>query len=681
METITGTRKRGRCHDVRRPGAAENLFRPFASGSCKGPGRFFNASNMNKNYFGHSLLGLLAFLSAAGMYSCANIASPSGGPYDETPPRFVRSNPAPNQTNFNGKRIEIEFDELVQLDKPMENVIITPPQIQLPVVRAAGRKIIVELKDTLKPNTTYTIDFTSAISDNNEKNVFENYSFAFSTGNTIDSLEVSGTLLNAENLEPMPGVTIGLHANPDDTAFVKLPFDRTSRTNERGQFVLRNVAAGTYRIYALKDANRDYRFDQPGEEIAFLDTLIVPSFYADIRQDTLWKDSLTIDTIRSVGFTHFLPDDVLLRLFKENFERQYMLRPERNDEIRFSLHFNAPLDTVPLPVPLNFEPEQDDWYVIQPTDADKSAVFWITDSTVWKRDTLELALTYPKSDSLNILQPQTDTLKLVLRNRPKEKKKKKKNDEPDPIVYLNLNTNASGKRELYDTISVTFDEPVLDLSKDVFTLEIQEDTLWNAVDFDFFPDSLNLLVYHIDRDWNYGERYRLRVDSAAVYSVYGKWNKEMESEFSIKTEDEYGHLYINTLGVEGPAFVELLDKNDNPVRKSPVSGGGALFMDLKPDKYYARIVLDANGNGKWDTGNYAAKLQPEEVFYYPGMIEIMQNWKVEQTWDVHATPVERQKPLDITKNKPKEKTIKHRDYKNEGRSSGSSSGSLRMPGL
>lgn len=229
--------------------------------------------------------GLL--LAALGMgtlfYSCANMATPNGGPYDEQPPRFVSSTPAPNQTDYKGKKVEILFDELIQIDKPSENVIITPPQMEMPVIRSAGRKVVIELKDTLKPNTTYTIDFTNSIADNNEKNVFENFSFAFSTGDVIDTLEVSGTVLNAENLEPMKGIMVGLHSNLADSAFVSLPFDRTSRTNDKGQFTIRNIAPGTYRLFALNDVNRDYKFDQPGEEIAFLDTLIVPSFEAAIR--------------------------------------------------------------------------------------------------------------------------------------------------------------------------------------------------------------------------------------------------------------------------------------------------------------------------------------------------------------------------------------------------------------
>lgn len=635
---------------------------------------------MGNNYTQRFILAFITFVLLTGMYSCANMASPNGGPYDEKPPKFIRSTPAPNETNFKGKKIEIEFDELVQLEKPMENVIVTPPQQQLPVIRSAGKKVIVQLKDTLKENTTYTIDFTNSIADNNEKNVFENFSFAFSTGNEIDSLEISGVLLNAQNLEPMPGITIGLHADLNDSAFVKLPFNRTSRTNDKGQFTIRNIATGTYRMFALNDLNRDYKFDQAGEDIAFMDSVVIPSFEFSTRQDTIWKDSLTVDTIKTVNYTRFIPDDIQLRLFKEDFVRQYILKPERVQENRFTLKFNAPLDTIPFPKPLNFDVKDDNWFFVQEADANKTVHYWLTDSTIWQQDTLMVAVTYPKSDSLNILRPQVDTLQLTMRRRPEPKKKRKK-DEPEPIVFLGMSVDAPGKMEIYDTVSVTFDEPLLDIKKEMFNLEIKVDTLWEKTDFDFFRDSLNTLSYNIERKWNYGETFRLTVDSAAIQSLYGKWNNKYSGEFSIKRQDEYGNLFLEISGIDTPAFVDLLDRSDNVIRRAPVTDGGALFMDLKPDKYYARIVQDTNNNNKWDTGNYAKKLQPEEVFYYPNVIEILVNFDITQNWDVKSTPLQKQKPLDITKNKPKEDAKKKRDYKNEGRQSESSGSSMRLPGL
>lgn len=625
------------------------------------------------------ILFLAALLSVI-LYSCANIGSPNGGPYDEQPPKFIGSVPAPNAVNYKGKTVDIFFDELIQIESPSQNVIITPPQKELPIIKASGKKAHIELLDTLLENTTYTIDFGSYLTDNNEKNPLENFSFAFSTGDVLDSLEVSGFLLNAENMEPMPGITIGVHSDLADSAFVKKRFVRTSRTNDRGRFVIRNLAPGTYRIYALNDVNRDYRFDQPGEDIAFTDSLIVPSFEFASRRDTLWKDSVTIDTIKTIGYTRFMPDNIELRLFKEKFERQYISKPKWEDERFFTLAFNAPLDTLPVPRPLNFEPAMDKWYVAQPSDGNKSVNIWLIDSTVYKRDSLSFELTYPKSDSLNILRPQTDTFDLAIRRRPAPKKKKLKEGETEPIEFIGLNIDAPSSMDIFDTVTVDLDAPVLDLKKEHFYLDMMVDSVWQPVDFDFYQDSANILRYYISRKWKYGEEYHIEVDSASIYNVYGKFNNGFKTEFKIKTEDSYGHLFINIIGADTTAYVELLNSSDQPVRHSRVKNGGALFMDLKPDKYFVRLVVDSNGNDKWDTGNYAEKRQPEKVYYSPKIYTIMQNFEVEETWDINAAPADKQKPLDITKNKPKELTKKKRNYKDEGKAQ-KSSNSSGIPGM
>jgi hypothetical protein len=572
------------------------------------------------------------------------------------------------------------FDELIQIDRPSENVIITPPQKNLPEIRTAGKKVTVALKDTLMENMTYTIDFTNSISDNNEKNVFENFSFAFSTSDVIDSLQISGVLLNAENLEPMPGIMVGLHRNLADSAFTTIPFLRTSKTNDRGQFTIRNVMEGSYRLYALNDVNRDYLFDQPGEEIAFLDSIVIPTFEPATRQDTIWRDTVTIDTIRTVEFTRFLPDDLILRLFQEEFQRQYILRPERSSESLFSLKFNAPIDSLPPSPKLLDSPSTQNWYLAQMADGGTTVHYWITDSLVWKKDTLHLEVAYAKSDSLNILRPQTDTLHLSLRKQ-KVPKKKTKKDEPEPVEFLAMQVQgASGKTDLSDTLSITFPEPVELPGKNIFHLEIKQDTLWMPVEFAFVQDSLNFLKFYLFRTWQYNENFRLSIDSAGIRSIYGKWNNAYQSTFQTKARDEYGHLNINIPDVAAPAFVELLNASDAAVRKAKVEDGDALFMNLRPDKYYARIVLDTNENGIWDTGNYAEKKQPEEVFYSTQFYQIPANFEIEETWYVTSVPLARQKPLEITKKKPKNVVKKKRNHREDAQRSTPNSGSGGMGG-
>jgi hypothetical protein len=244
-----------------------------------------------------------------------------------------------------------------------------------------------------------------------------------------------------------------------------------------------------------------------------------------------------------------------------------------------------------------------------------------------------------------------------------------------------MNISASGTINVYDTLSVTFPEPVQEITQAFFQLEIKQDTLWNAVEFTLRQDSVNSLRYYIERQWKYDENYRLNIDSAQIFSIYGKWNNTLQATFKIQSEDEYGHLFFIIFGVEEPAFVEFLNSNDVPVRKAKVEDGGALFMDLKPDKYYARLIVDTNENGLWDTGKYADKLHPEAVYYSSQFYEIRKKWRISQedeetTWNVFAEPLFKQKPMDITKNKPKDVTRQRRDYRQEGQSQQNSSGGM-----
>ncbi len=221
------------------------------------------------------LLGGVAI--AAALYSCASVGRIEGGPYDETPPRFISGTPTPGALHHNKNKLSIEFDEFIKLDKPNEKIVISPPQVQQPEIKSNGKKVVITLQDTLKPNTTYTFDFGDAIQDNNEGNPLENFFYSFSTGDRLDSMAVAGTVLNAANLEPVKGMLVGLHANLADSAFTKLPFERVGRTDSRGRFSIRGVAPGKYRIYALQDADQNFAYSQPTEVIAFNDSIIIPS--------------------------------------------------------------------------------------------------------------------------------------------------------------------------------------------------------------------------------------------------------------------------------------------------------------------------------------------------------------------------------------------------------------------
>ena len=329
---------------------------------------------------------LAILLVLIGFYACASPGTPDGGPYDETPPKFVRSNPAPNAVNNTRKKITIEFDEYIKLDKASEKVIISPPQKESPEVKTSGRSVVVEFFDSLKANTTYTIDFGDAIVDNNEDNPMGNFAYAFSTGPAIDTMEVSGTVLNAQDLEPIKGIQVGLHRNLNDSAFTTLPFDRISRTDSRGHFTIKGVAPGKYRIYALMDGNQNYLFDSKTEAIAFQDSLVIPSMEGAVRQDTIWheNDSLHYDTILQVKYTRFMPDNIVLRAFKEENTLQYLAKSEREQLNRFSLYFSAKADTLPTVKGLDFD--EKDAFVIENTAGNDTIRYWLKDTTLCERD-------------------------------------------------------------------------------------------------------------------------------------------------------------------------------------------------------------------------------------------------------------------------------------------------------
>lgn len=612
------------------------------------------------------------------MYSCANMASPSGGDYDFDPPVVVNVSPPPNQTNVKSRKIEVIFDELVQLDKPLEKVIITPPQKNFPVIRAQSNKVIVELKDTLQPNTTYTIDFTDAIKDNNEGNVLENFAISFSTGESVDSLQISGKVLAADNLEPIAGIYVGIHSDLSDSAFTKKPFLRISRTNEQGVFSIKGVAEGRYKIYALNDLNRDYKYDNLGEAIAFSENIISPYSEKATRYDSIFAvnpkniKEIHLDSLLSVEYTKFLPDDIVLRSFTSPFKRQYLQKTERTSDETFSVFFGAPTQMPKIEI-LNEPMDIKDWTIVERNATNDTLKYWITQKEIASRDTLKLQISYIETDTLNQPQLNTDTLNLIDRSKSKKKKENKDNKKKeDKIELLSVKTNAGSTVDIFQKINIEFDAPVKAFSNDKLKLQHVVDSVYTDLDFNLEQDSLNPRKFSLAYDWNPGDSYKLKIDSASVFGYNEVWNEGIDVAFKVKKLDEYGNLFINihSLPDSMPAFVELLDKSDNPIRKSEVKDGGALFMNLNPGTYYARIILDANGNGIWDAGDYDKKIEPEKVYYYNKSFDIKANWDIEEDWDIVAVPLEKQKPLEITKNKPKSdeakrKLMERRDAQNK----------------
>lgn len=608
-----------------------------------------------------SLYYIFIIIAAAVMYSCANIGNPSGGPIDKTPPIFMRSNPTPNAVNVKDRKIEIFFDEIVTLKDPSTKIIVSPAQTEMPRMSALGRKVTVELVDSLLPNTTYTIDFSNSIQDNNEGNAIDNFAFAFSTGSVIDSMRVSGYVLDSRTLEPMQSVVVGLQSNLADSAFHKEKLQRVALTNDRGQFTIRNVSPGSYHIFALKDLDRDYKFGNPTEDIAFLDSIIVPSIGSREAADTVYNDLNEIDTIMRATRPAYFPNDILLSMFNEDRKSQYLANNLRVDSTRISLTFAAASDTLPSLSIVGRNDVPDQWYTLERSQTNDTLTYWIRPPHLVSADTLMVATTYLRTDTASNLSWGTDTLKFTFqRQKAKKKKKNEETDSLEQIRFMELHPLANGTQEVYAPLLLQTGTPIERYSREAFHLQrkLQNDTTFYPAEIKSIAlrdSTLSRRDLMLKVDWEPGAAYKLAVDSLAMTDIYGLQTKPLKVDFNVRKMEEYGNIVFNIPAVRDSAIVELLDGTDKVVLHTPVKNHRAELLNLLPGKYYARLFIDRNGNGKYDTGNYDMHLHPEETVYYPGAINLKKNWDVEQTWDIYATPIDKQKSEAIKKNKPERK--------------------------
>ena len=622
--------------------------------------------------FRNSAISLAASLLLA---ACASIGTPDGGPYDEDPPVLVKATPVLGATNVEAAKITLEFNENIRLESAFEKVVVSPPQLQMPEIKYAGKKVTVELFDSLRPSTTYSIDFGDAIVDNNEGNPYENFAYVFSTGEQVDTLAVSGTVLNAQDLEPVKGMVVGLHSCLDDSAFNKLPFERVSRTDSRGRFTIKGIAPGKYRVYALSDANQNFLFDQKSEAIAYLSDIIEPYAIPAVRPDTIWRDSVTIDTIREVSYTRFLPDDIMFRVFKEDFTSQYLIKRTRDTHNKIALFFSAENKELPQIEGLGFD--FSDAYVLEKSLKSDTLVYWLKDSVLYRNDTLALKLSYRASDVNGNFFDQVDTLYVSAKKRwetvqkqqrkkyeedekafMREAKKQPGYDEENPPVFvpktkeLPIRFSGSASMDVDGSCKFTFDEPLLSVNPDAIHLFIKSDTLWLPIEHVFSQDTVNIRKYDLFAEWRPENTYKVVADSAAFKGLYGGVSKEFTREMSFRSLDEYAVLYVNIVGVGNNGILQLIDARENVVKEEKTVNGRCSFYFIRPGKYYMRLIYDNNGNGKWDTGNYEKGIQPEHVSYYHHALDLRALFEyTQEDWDV-GKPLNEQKPLEITKQKP-----------------------------
>lgn len=640
-------------------------------------GKVCKGNSLYKAFFILSFFQFFIFLS------CARMGSPDGGWYDDDPPKVIGADPEDKATNVKSKKINIYFDEYIKLEDATNKVIVSPPQLEMPEIKAAGKKIVVELQDTLKENTTYTIDFSDAISDNNEGNPMGNYTYSFSTGERIDTFEVSGYVLDASNLEPIKGIQVGLYDDLADSAFKTKPMLRVSRTDSRGHFVVKGIAPGTYRVYALQEADGDFHFTQRSEMIAFSHDTFEPSSKPDTRVDTVWRDSLHIDALLRVPYTHFLPDDITLMAFTHTQTDRTLLKTERMEPNKFSMYFTYGDSLLPEIKGLNFN--ADSVFIIEPNERRDTIHYWLRDTMLVNQDTLLMDLSYRMTDTLGNLVLHTDSAVEILAKVPYEKrlkekqqeiekwlkeqeKKKKRGDRYDsiyPVLPLEPKLNIPSSLDPDKKTTIEMPAPLAHCDTSAVHLYSKIDTLWYKAECVFQPIENTVRQYEIIADWRPDVEYSFEIDSAAFVDIYGNASKPIKQGIKVKSLDDYSTLVFNISGTDAAdstIIVQMLGSNDAMIKEVRVQDGKAKIKYISPGKYYFRAIIDANGNGVWDTGDYDADCQPEAVYYYPKEIECKAKWDVTESWNLTAKPRFEQKPQAITKQKPeKAKQLKNRN--------------------
>lgn len=577
---------------------------------------------------------------------CANRGiGPQGGPKDTTPPVPRGSEPEIGALNFKGKRIEVTFDEYLQLDNVAQNLLMSPPQQTPPDVKVRGKKLIIQLQDTLRDSTTYTINFGNAVCDYREKVPLHNYTFYFSTGPTIDTLEYTGRVYEAATLNPLEGIFVGIHQSMEDSAFTTAPFLRVAKTDSAGFFRIGNMHAGTYRLYAVEEVSRDYRLS-PGEALAFADEPIRP-----VLPPVRMMDTLRTDTLRTDSLPEPEVKGATLMLFREEQQRLYLQRTIRDQQHRIQIYFSSSPDSLPQLRPLTDSLN----YFLSYSSKRDTVTLWLTDSLSIAQDSIFIEARFRRTDSLYRLEWATDTLRAIWRAPKLNARAKAAEERKNRNRRLELKSNARSGFDLYDTLRLQCTTPIATIERDSLHLFERVDTILKPMPFTLAPyDTLPMQLVFL-ADFKPEGKYELHIDSAAIHDIYGVTHIKGTYPMQVKSLSDYSTLRVKLNPYLPKARIQVINNKDQVLRELPADPEGALFEYLKPDAYYLRLYLDENGDGKWTTGSWSEKRQPEPIYYFPEKIQTKSNWDFEEEWDYQAVEQLKAKPKELIKAAPKKK--------------------------
>ncbi len=568
------------------------------------------------------------------LFSCARQSSPTGGEKDIKPPILLESKPDNLSKNFKSKKIILKFDEYVQLKDVKNNLLVSPPMLEKAEIKLKGKSILIKLKSKLDDSTTYNFNFGDAIVDNNEGNILKDFKFIFSTSNEIDSFSISGNLKNAFDLKAEEDVMVMIYENLNDTAPQKTIPIYIDRTDENGNFFIKNIKKKKYKIFALKDANSNFLFDMPNENIAFLDTFFIPTVELDFRKDTIKLDSLK-DSIVTKKYFDFKPNDIELFLFEEDNKRQFLMENIREKAYKCIFIFNRNLKEN---LKINILGHENTSSIIETNPTKDTIFFWIKDSLIYKKDTLNLSISYAQKDSTENFQLLTDTLKMVFKDKKIKKKgifKKKKIINKEKLKYL-TNVKNGQKINFNSPIYFKFENPIKKIDNKKIKLYKIVDSLKEEEKFFLKKSDKFLRNFFLNANWQENSSYELLIDSLSFLGISDLYNDSILYKFQTQEAEFYGKIILNLEFIKNKTklILQLMDEKNNIIAEKflKLDEKKIEFDFLEPGNYFFKIIFDENGNKKWDTGNYKNKIQPEKTKFYMDEINVRSNWEMEIHW-------------------------------------------------
>lgn len=573
--------------------------------------------------------------------ACANTkGAPSGGPKDTLAPVIIAMIPDSSARNVPRKKTKLTFlfNEYVQLKDASKNIVLSPPQKKRPETKIKGKGVVVTFPEDLDSNRTYSLNFGSSIADNNEGNVLENFVYSFSTGNTIDSMLVSGTVVDFATLLPSPGLTIALYDHPTDSAVFNTLPSAVGKSDQWGYFCVRNLKPIPYAVYAFKDENGNNKYDPGNEIIGFIDSLYTPHVVMKKGLPQLTAYNMK-DTLACLA----RPCELDIYVFRENPSNQYIKNYARPTARGAFLKFNAPDVIIDS---FSIRGVRHDKIIQQFNATFDSLSFWINDGGKMP-DTLFLGIKYHKTDSLGKLVPTVENLRLIA---PKEKKDTKKRgetrkDEPRKDL-LKFEMKAAPDHVEQNGYVFEFPEPLVQARFDTirFTTSTPKKIV-STVKYSVKQDSLDLRRYILrpDDPFKIGNDYEMIIPQAAFRDINGFTNDSTYNKLSLPTDDKLSSLTLEMKNVDARYIVEVIsEKRDKVFRTYIIRDDCSLrFPYLQKGMYSIRITEDKNNNALLDPGDILKRKQPEKVLLYRladgnDIIEIKERVDLEQTVDIQS---------------------------------------------